>query len=716
MFDIPAIPYVVFALLVLPPIIIGFFRGWRASLLILVTLLITSGLIVGISAALYDKLNWPLFKHLFIDKYQSSNIDIEKLAYVVKPSVIMLSLGVFLIPCVLVTFGVYKLSKKVVQRYMYPDVTVTDSNVKEVKRKDLRRTKVLGTTIGTVTGLGVASVGMSSIAVVTTGSQSASWVNSFASGLSSVYSFGQASYDRGYQALYEFLDAEKSSSQIGVLNKMLNPTTANITAGEVVSLNEIGFNHYWNNLSEYDDEVIGLLKAIETTTPKLDLFKLDPNYYQGISKAFVVKPKLGLSAEAVNLIIKHIKVDKLKTFESTKPFLDWKHAGEFKKSASEKLKAKKDARTLSTLNLKQHTHKKDVNIDNVKRQDIIIKDSNIKLPNLIATNNSLNTIKNQKHNTASIAESLKDHAEVQWNNAKRIVVQTTNDIKREEGVIKTKKNILSAIPGKLIAINKTIKKNKHEIDSSTTNAANLSTAIGSVQSQISAEKIYIASLEQKLSAIDPDMKTTTVLLSTAKASLVRTKASLRSKQTELSRITAIKFAKTNENTALSNEIARQTQIQTQTTSDLASEKQNLSLKKTRLITQKQTSSTAKAEYDNKTAIWTPLNNNYIQAKKNSDAAADALNKEQQRHDGAINSKSISKRVIKLQTTNIKNDHANLTRLGTDNGPGEVRTAITTLATASSDLISKEKVKNIKADEYATLVKRYLVTEEMMFKG
>ena len=220
MFNIEALQYIIFGVLVIPPFIIGFFKGWRASLFTLAITIGMGGIIIGISFATYDALLWPLFRDLFVSKKIGSGLDPNALRELSKVSVISTTLGVMLLPVLLITWGVYLIFKKLLRKNMMPKVSDIDSNSKNIARKNLLISRITGTIINGTAGTIIAATAASSVATITTNSTHQSFFNKATNGISYLYNFGQGEYDVDYQKMYEFLKFTEDEKNVDAMENV----------------------------------------------------------------------------------------------------------------------------------------------------------------------------------------------------------------------------------------------------------------------------------------------------------------------------------------------------------------------------------------------------------------------------------------------------------------------------------------------------------------
>ncbi|MCK5807302.1 MAG: hypothetical protein KAG91_02825, partial [Mycoplasmataceae bacterium] len=219
MLDYQLIPIIVFVVLLIPPIIFAFFRGWKATLVITLVTFALFGIVVGISFAIYDVAIWSVYRDLFIDVPQG--LDPDAMSNASKPSAIILVVGVSSPIIYGLTMGLYKPFKKLLARHLEPKTTKIDKNSKTVSRTSNVVSRTSGVLIASVASLFVASTIASAASTVSTKYSKNNGFNKFLSGVGSIYTMGQGHYDEPFMILQDFAKNDLKGPEIQALYSLL---------------------------------------------------------------------------------------------------------------------------------------------------------------------------------------------------------------------------------------------------------------------------------------------------------------------------------------------------------------------------------------------------------------------------------------------------------------------------------------------------------------
>ena len=335
MFNIEVLPYILFALMAIPPFIFGFFKGWKAALVGAVVIFALSGAVIGISIAVYDSVLWPLFKGVFV--HSGSGSDSNVLSEVSKPSV----LGIMIYPILFLAWIVYAIFKKMLQKFMKPKITEKSNNENEIFRPRTLTGKVIGSVIYGSTGILVASAVAGSVGVLTTPTYKENFFTKTTSFMGKGLTFGQGYYDNEYQTLYEFLPETEKSKEMIALSRLFSLQTLkelktqiefddmvmNVNQGDFSKGLQVVFNKDKASLA-----VIKLARSINKNGPVLDITPQNiPAQTALLGLALRNNNHLKLSPTALNSLIELLSTKSFIEFEKTKAYLDWVNAGDILK-------------------------------------------------------------------------------------------------------------------------------------------------------------------------------------------------------------------------------------------------------------------------------------------------------------------------------------------------------------------------------------------------
>ena len=345
MINSPIIPILVFILLVTPSVLIGFIRGWRASLFFALFNLALVGIEVAIGLAIYDSL-WEMFKGFYL-KDLEPGLNPESFKVSAKRSVITLFIGICMIFNYLLTLGIYLPLRNKLKKHLFPKTSSVNSNEKTIERSTHWVSRTSGVAIGTVSSLFFASFAASSVAVVTNTNNRYSGFNSFTSEVSNIYSFGNAGYDADFALAKNFasheLTPEMQSNLInlfyignkdGVIKNKINPELLN----SIRTLSTGDMNNSLHKILSNKEILSIITKAtLDSTLNSQKKIYLEDVQYKTHGKrlysdttSFLTKVstiaqdlKFNLNDEVANKVIEIIMLNTIHNFKETGYYQQW---------------------------------------------------------------------------------------------------------------------------------------------------------------------------------------------------------------------------------------------------------------------------------------------------------------------------------------------------------------------------------------------------------
>lgn len=279
MYNYPIIPILVFVLMVIPPLVIAFFRGWKASLYISLITLAFVGIEIGIAFAIYDSL-WNLFKGFFVGDLQPG-LTQEALRDPSKASVIILFIGICMLPTYGLVMALYFPVRKLLLRHLFPKTNDINSNQKEITRSPHIASRVSGMGIAAISSLFFASSASSAAATLFTNKDNRSGFNDFTSKIANLYTFGQGKYDKNLIIARDFAKTQLTSeyqkylSDVFVLAKKRDATIN-------TEYNALSSGHFHNELKKLmnNPEVFQIITKLILTSDSVngklvDLYNMD---------------------------------------------------------------------------------------------------------------------------------------------------------------------------------------------------------------------------------------------------------------------------------------------------------------------------------------------------------------------------------------------------------------------------------------------------------
>lgn len=232
------VPIVFFFLFLLPPVSVGFFKGWRTALFTTVVTFALTGIFVGIGLATYDKFIWPMFKSFFVKSVVDSHMAINSLKELSKPTAITIVIGILVLPIYGITFLIYWPLRGWLENHLWPKTSDVDQNTKTYSYRRNLKSRLSGLSISLTSSLLMASMATTASAAFFSRSDSKhKSLSSFTGALTSVYTFGQGGYDDSFFELREFLDEDFKNKQMEQFkNIMYIPQSGTINAAEINKL------------------------------------------------------------------------------------------------------------------------------------------------------------------------------------------------------------------------------------------------------------------------------------------------------------------------------------------------------------------------------------------------------------------------------------------------------------------------------------------------
>lgn len=355
------VPILVFIVLFIPPIALGFFRGWKASFFImaLILLFIAIEVIITIPKPIYNWL-WNIFSKFYISDLQPG-LNNEGLKDISKPSVVILWIGVCMVPSYLIVFGIYFSLKGWLLKHLYPKTTKIDENSKEIKRSMHWVSRTVGVVISTTSSLFFASSASTAAAVLFTDKDSKNGFTDFTNRMTKIYTFGKGGYSHDLLVAREFAKNYLTPNQQFNLMKVFYLGTQDDIPNTIKAFNNLSsgiFNEKLVELAKNPNAFIAIVGLILTAqgSPASERFFPYDNGYQKLQydengiivvdnkgnpvfekehipysdmtvhlKTFLNMPDLNLhlSDSVISQVISYIKSNQFKNYKDTGFYKQW---------------------------------------------------------------------------------------------------------------------------------------------------------------------------------------------------------------------------------------------------------------------------------------------------------------------------------------------------------------------------------------------------------
>lgn len=275
------IPLVIFFLTFIPPVFVGYFKGWKTALMTTLVLLALSGIAVGIGAATYSSLIWPLFKQIFIKPSLDSGMNADALKDISKATAISIWAGVLTIPNYFITFLIYFPFRERLEKHLWPITSDVDVNTKTITHRRQLRSRVIGVSITFVSSVFTASV-ITNAATAFFGKTKSKFegMSNFTGALSDMYLFGQSGYDDEYYSTREFLDKDFKNAQMNLFkNLMYIPQSGDVDTAAINNLSNEPFKSKLKEIMQKPrtSEALANLILRSINLPKINLLDNDYN-------------------------------------------------------------------------------------------------------------------------------------------------------------------------------------------------------------------------------------------------------------------------------------------------------------------------------------------------------------------------------------------------------------------------------------------------------
>ena len=363
MFDYPIIPIIVFITILIPPLVIAFFRGWKASLFIALITLVFIGIEVGVSFAIYDSL-WGIFKSIFIKDLQPG-LSPEALKDISKASVIILFIGICMLPTYGLVIGLYFPIRRLLKKHLFPKTNDINQNQKEIERSPHFVSRIAGVGVAGISSLFFASSAAAAASTLFTKNENRSGFNNFTSSIANLYTFGQGKHDRDFAIVLDFAKKElttKYQDSLGKVFLLARDRDATVNA----AFNSLSTGHFHDELKKIINNprvfetIIKLilesnkLKGKQILLRDMDYQQLDEKGNKiGVStSAYTTKeledrlntysssPNLNLHASdtSVKSILDYLRFNLFVDFEKTGFYLQWKNGNDLLQTLKQNVK------------------------------------------------------------------------------------------------------------------------------------------------------------------------------------------------------------------------------------------------------------------------------------------------------------------------------------------------------------------------------------------
>ena len=339
MFDYQLIPIIIFVVLLVPPILFAFFRGWKATLMISLVTFSIFGIIIGVSFAIYEGTIWPLFKGIFIKVH--SSLDPNALSNSAKPTAIILVVGLSSPIVYGLTMCLYQPFKKILVKHLGPKTTNIDENTKKITRTSNIISRTTSIFIATTSSLLVSSTIASAASTVSTKYSKNNGFNKFLSVVGNIYTVGQGEYDESFMVLQDFIRNDLKAKEINALYELLDLTYKGIDPTYITPIKKKNIKWSIEKIANHGNTLVSFIKLIYSrggVANKVDVLNdfeginngilgnpiEDGNYGTSLSERDAIGFHFSASLDAISVVEKYLRENRFVSFKKSKFFTEWK--------------------------------------------------------------------------------------------------------------------------------------------------------------------------------------------------------------------------------------------------------------------------------------------------------------------------------------------------------------------------------------------------------
>lgn len=242
MYNLPYVSYGIFAFVVIATIVLGIKKGFKVALYSFALVLAATGIAIGITIGLYDKIS-PLFTDLIVSHFGgNSSFDFSAMADNAKPQVISICVAIGLIPIMGVLFGISYPMYKLFKKWDNPrTLSKLSTFQKKVKFRNQKFNKVGSVVATSITAVATGSVVATATSSVLTTSKTFNLFNEISSKVSTGMTFGFGYDNMAIHRLYDLIPLTNDLDLMDTFAKIIAPKATSTKTGSspVLSKTEV---------------------------------------------------------------------------------------------------------------------------------------------------------------------------------------------------------------------------------------------------------------------------------------------------------------------------------------------------------------------------------------------------------------------------------------------------------------------------------------------